>query len=135
MTPHGILETVLYADDLDAAESFYARVLGLTVINRDPGRHVFFRCGGAMLLIFDPHAAATHSSVIDNTTIPRHGATGPGHIAFTIDDADIDPWLEHLDRHHIDLEARIHWPNGGQSLYVRDPAGNSIELATQRLWA
>jgi hypothetical protein len=26
------------------------------------------------------------------------------------------------------------WPRGGMSLYVRDPAGNCVELASPRLW-
>ncbi|MEM9371124.1 MAG: glyoxalase/bleomycin resistance/extradiol dioxygenase family protein, partial [Pseudomonadota bacterium] len=29
MTPSGILETALYATDLDAAEDFYSGILGL----------------------------------------------------------------------------------------------------------
>ena len=41
----GILETALYATDLDAAEAFYGNVLGLEKIARLGNRHVFFRCG------------------------------------------------------------------------------------------
>ena len=26
------------------------------------------------------------------------------------------------------------WPNGARSLYFRDPAGNSVEIAEPRLW-
>ena len=26
------------------------------------------------------------------------------------------------------------WPGGGQSFYVRDPAGNSVEFAEARIW-
>ncbi len=50
----GILETALYADDLDAAEAFYGSVLGLEKITRAGNRHVFFRCGSGVLLIFNP---------------------------------------------------------------------------------
>ena len=32
------------------------------------------------------------------------------------------------------VEAEIHWPHGGASLYLRDPAGNSVELAPGRIW-
>ena len=53
-----ILETCLYVDDLRAAEHFYRDVLGLVVVRRQTGRHVFFRCGRSMLLIFDPTATA-----------------------------------------------------------------------------
>ena len=27
------------------------------------------------------------------------------------------------------------WPNGARSIYVRDPAGNSLEFAEPALWA
>ena len=38
-----IVETAIYVDDLDRAEAFYRDVLGLEVIGREAGRHVFFR--------------------------------------------------------------------------------------------
>ena len=37
-----VVETALYVDDLQAAETFY-RALGLRVIGKEPGRHVFFQ--------------------------------------------------------------------------------------------
>ena len=49
-----VLETSLYAPDLEAAEVFYTRVLGLEVHSREVGHHVFFRCGSGMLLVFNP---------------------------------------------------------------------------------
>ena len=57
MQPEAILETCLYADDLAAAESFYREVFGLERVTRSEGRHVFFRCGSGMLLIFNPAAS------------------------------------------------------------------------------
>ena len=42
-----ILETALYAGDLDAAEAFYGGVLGLARIARAGARHVFYRWGRA----------------------------------------------------------------------------------------
>lgn len=50
----GMLETALYARDLDKAETFYEDVLGLEKIARAANRHVFFRCGPGVLLIFNP---------------------------------------------------------------------------------
>ncbi|HVK12254.1 MAG TPA: hypothetical protein VM597_26110 [Gemmataceae bacterium] len=44
-----VVETAVYADD-QAAEAFYAGVLGLPVVGRKPGRQVFFRVeAGSML--------------------------------------------------------------------------------------
>jgi catechol 2,3-dioxygenase-like lactoylglutathione lyase family enzyme len=123
----GILETALYVGELGAAEDFYERVLGLELESRAPGRHAFFRCGEAMLLIFDP--ASTSQSA---GGVPAHGATGPGHVAFAVD--DLDEWPARLRDAGIAIEADLDWPGGGRSLYVRDPAGNSVELTTPRIW-
>ena len=55
----GVLEACLYADDLDAAHSFYAGALGLPMIARDGDRHLFFRVGdSAMFLVFNPARTA-----------------------------------------------------------------------------
>lgn len=123
-----VLETCLYATDLGAAEAFYAGVLGLDVIGRVEGRHVFFRCGAGVFLVFNP------DSTIEGGELPAHGATGPGHAAFVLEPADLDAWRGRLAAHGIAIEHDHHWPNGGRSLYFRDPAGNSVELATRRVW-
>ncbi|MBI1877873.1 MAG: VOC family protein, partial [Chloroflexi bacterium] len=49
-----VLETCLYVDDLEAAAEFYRRVLGLVVFSRVIGRHVLFRCGQSVFLLFNP---------------------------------------------------------------------------------
>lgn len=123
-----VLETCLYAEDLDAAERFYADVLGLEVIGRVAGRHVFFRCGAGVFLVFNP-AATNHGG-----DLPPHGATGAGHVAFVLEPDQLDAWRGQLATHGVAVELDYHWPNGGRSLYFRDPAGNSVELATRRVW-
>lgn len=134
LKPHGILETSVYCDDLDAAERFYRTLLGLEEIRRQEGRHIFFRCGAGVLLLFNPAATREESSEIDGTPVPRHGARGPGHVAFSVAEGEIAGWKERLATLGIDVEAEIRWPAGGHSLYIRDPAGNSVELATPKLW-
>ncbi|MCF3639222.1 VOC family protein, partial [Rhizobium sp. TRM95111] len=74
----GILETALYAEDLDAAEAFYGGVLGLVRITRQKNRHVFFRCGAGVLLIFNPRETMTPPPA-EALPVPPHGADGPGH--------------------------------------------------------
>lgn len=128
MKPARILETVLYAADLEAAERFYGRLLGLEVIARRPGLFVFFRIGEAMLLVFDPNKAAQARDV------PAHGAHGPGHVCFAVPEAELDRWRAHLEAAGVSVEHVHHWPRGGWSFYVRDPAGNSVEFATPRIW-
>jgi catechol 2,3-dioxygenase-like lactoylglutathione lyase family enzyme len=124
-----ILESCLYVDDLEKAERFYSLVLGLEVESRQAGRHVFFHCGQRMLLLFNPLASRETAG-----DIPPHGAFGPGHLAFGILEADFPAWSEWLKRHGVAVEKVIEWPGGGRSLYFRDPAGNSLELATPMIW-
>ncbi len=125
-----ILETSLYVNNLDAAESFYRDALGLTFVSRQATRHVFSRCGSTMLLIFN--AAESRKAFGE---IPAHGADGPGHVAFSIAHEEVDSWASRLQEHGIEIEKQVAWPNGGCSIYFRDPAGNSLELATRDLWS
>lgn len=134
MTPRGVLETCLYVNDLAEAERFYRDVLGLEVIGREAGRHVFFRCGQGVLLIFDPQRTSTQETSVGGAKIPLHGAHGAGHVAFAVAEEEFDAWREQLARRGIEVESEVIWPRGGRSLYIRDPAGNSVELATPRIW-
>jgi catechol 2,3-dioxygenase-like lactoylglutathione lyase family enzyme len=130
----GVLETCLYASDLDAAERFYADVIGLAPFARAAGRHVFFRCGEAVFLGFDPATTARAPGAVGGVPVPAHGAVGAGHVAFAVPDGEIDAWRARLDAARVAVEAEIAWPDGGRSLYVRDPAGNSVELAAAGIW-
>jgi catechol 2,3-dioxygenase-like lactoylglutathione lyase family enzyme len=123
-----VLETSLYAEDLEAAERFYGVVLGLETIVKVPGRHVFFRCGARVFLVFNAERT------LEGGMLPPHGARGPGHVAFAIPEAELDGWRAHLEGHGVDIETDFTWPDGGRSLYFRDPAGNSLELGTPAIW-
>ena len=132
MEPDGILESVLYADDLDAAERFYRDVLGLHLHAKVPGRHVFFRCGQQMLLIFNP--ATTSGPPTASLAVPAHGRSGPGHLCFRASAKQLQSWREQLTSHGVEIESEFEWPGGGSSIYFRDPAGNSLEFAEPRIW-
>lgn len=132
--PRGILETALYASDLAAAEKFFTSVFGLELVSREPSRSVFFRCGQGMLLVFNPASTTIETVSVNNQPVPRHGSIGPGHMAFTVTDADLPAWRRRLHELGVPIEVEIAWSRGGHSIYMRDPAGNSIELATPRLW-
>ena len=133
MRPEAILETALYAPDLGAAKAFYGGLLGLPVIAEVAGRHVFFRVGAGVLLVFDPEATEvpSHNPVLP---VPVHGARGAGHVCFSATRVEIAAWRERLAAAGVAAEAEFDWPNGARSLYVRDPAGNSVEFAEPRLW-
>lgn len=123
-----ILETVLYVDDLEAAERFYADVLGLELDSRKAGLFAFFRVGRTMLLLFEPEAARRGRQV------PAHGAKGAGHACLAVPEAELEAWKARLRGAGVVIEHEQAWPRGGRSFYFRDPAGNSLELATPRIW-
>lgn len=122
-------EAAIYMNDLQAAEQFYHGILGLELISRMEDRGLAFRCGATVLLVFDP--ARTR---IPDAGVPTHGATGEGHIAFVVDDSELDVWRDRLAQCGIPVEAEVNWPTGGRSLYFRDPARNVVELAPPTLW-
>ena len=129
----GILETALYAADLHAAADFYGRVVGLEEITHVEGRHIFFRCGQGVLLIFNPDATELppHNP---SMRVPPHGARGAGHACFRVAGAEMDAMRARLEADGVSIEADFRWPNRARSLYFRDPAGNSLECAEAKLW-
>ena len=133
MKPSAILETILYAGNLDAAEAFYSDVLGLERTARVGDRHAFFLCGDQMLLIFNPGLTLKPPSPA-TLPVPPHGALGPGHVCFKASAEEIGRWRDRLVAYGVAIEADFEWPQGGRSLYFRDPAGNSVEFAEPRIW-
>lgn len=123
-----LVEATLYVDDLDRAEAFYRDVLGLELIGKEPGRHVFFRAGQSVLLVFNPE------STQKGGVLPAHGAKGAGHVALGISADSLDFWRSRLLEHGVQIEKEAAWPKGGRSLYFRDPAGNAVELVTPGCW-
>lgn len=124
----GIHEAALYVHDLAAAERFWRR-LGLQVVGRGGGRHVFFRAGRDMLLLFNAETTRKGEG------LPAHGTVGAGHVAFDVPDLQtLERWREHLALAGVTIEHEQEWPSGGRSLYFRDESGNSLELITRGSW-
>lgn len=123
----GILETVLYVDDIDRAERFYREVMSLTRIGKEPGRHVFFRVGSGVLLLF--RAERTRQT----TSLPPHGADGEIHVCFTVASAEYETWKQRIREHGLAILQETEWP-AGRSFYFRDPDGNLLELANADIW-
>lgn len=131
--PSQILETALYVDDLDAAAAFYDGVLGLEKIGRGGNRHIFYRCGPGVLLLFNPDETEIPYQE-GQLPVPPHGARGPGHLCFRAEAAEIDTWRQRLEAAGVAIESDMEWPQGGRSIYFRDPAGNSLEFTEARIW-
>lgn len=128
--PVEVMETVLYARHLDAVRPFYAGLLGFRDISTNLPRGLAFRISDrAVLLIFDPSLTR-----LPHDLVPSHGATGEGHIAFRVAPGELHPWRERLAVAGVPIEREVAWPRGGQSLYIRDPAGNSVELVDGEIW-
>ena len=140
MIPSAILESALYVTDLDTAETFYAEILGLERIARVEGRHVFFRCGQGVLLLFNAEATREPPASGARLPVPPHGTVGQGHLCFAAAGGEIERWKAHLTAHGIAIEADFLWPpkkgqeKGGRSIYFRDPSGNSLEFAEPKIW-
>ena len=131
--PAGILETVLYAEDLAAIEDFYARVLDMRPFSRQEGRQLFYRCGDQVLLIFNPKATIIPPAA-GALPVPPHGALGEGHVCFRASADQIASWEARLTADGVAIESDFTWPSGGRSIYFRDPAGNCLEFAEPRIW-
>lgn len=136
MKPHSILETVLYASDIEQAAWFYHEVLGLDMPSGTSELMTFFRIDdNHVLLIFDPS-----KSDQPGREVPSHGPRGAGHIALRIEETDYDAWKERLSSFGIGIEQEINWGleesfAEGRSIYCRDHYGNSVELITGNIWS
>lgn len=130
----GVLETALYVDDLPRARAFYETVIGLGPMFAD-ARLVAYPVGAgpSALLLFRRGAGAT-TAILPGGTIPPHDGAGPLHLALAIAAADLAAWEARLAQHAVPIEGRTTWARGGTSLYVRDPDGHLLELATPGLW-
>lgn len=134
LKPSGVLETVLYALNLEIEESFWRNVLGLEPFHTLPGRQIFYRVGDQVVLIFNPDATAMPPKP-GALPVPPHGAVGDGHICFRASAAELDQWKAHLEAKRVPIEADFIWPaSGGRSIYFRAPSGNCLEFAEPRIW-
>lgn len=125
-----VYETVLYAADVAAAARFYADVLGLRLVDGPDELAAAFRLDdGGILLLFEPTRASR-----PERPVPSHGASGAGHVAFSVEAGGLDGWAALLRERGIEIEGEVDWERGGRSFYVRDPAGNSVELVEGDIW-
>src|ERR1019366_1134463 len=104
-----IIETAICVDDLQATEAFYRTILGLTVIAKESGRHVFFQVGASSVLL-----AFIADATLKGDHLPSHGAKGPGHFALGIDADALDAWRQKLQESGVAIEKEVEWPRDGR---------------------
>ena len=129
-----LLETSIYVADLDRAQAFYQRLLGLELFLRDDRMSALGLPGNAVLLLFLKGGSTQPTPTEDGDDIPPHDGGGRVHLCFAIPKNELEAWEDHLRAEAVTLESRITWPRGGTSLYLRDPDGSLVELATPGLW-
>ncbi|MDQ4095337.1 MAG: VOC family protein [Actinomycetota bacterium] len=121
----GVLESVLYCSgETEAAtRRFYEEVLGFRRVSKWA-----FRLGSQVFLLFN--ADETRSQ----DWPPPHGASGPGHICFTVPPEGYERWKGHLRQRGVELVDETDWSRGVHSVYFKDPAGNVVEIANGDMW-
>ena len=129
-----ILESALYVEDVARAASFYERLFGFPAMVKDERFCAMAVPGGQVLLLFRKKATANSVMLPGGRTIPPHGGSGELHIAFGVERSELQKWLERLQAEGIEVESRIRWTLGGESIYFRDPDRHLIEIATRGTW-
>ena len=129
----GLHHITLISSDLERSIAFYRDVLGLGIVrdtpsDDDPGtRHVWFGAvdGSPGRLI----------SIMEYPQLPA-GVVGTGstqHFALAVESAEeLDAWRGYLSEQDVDC-SEIFDRGGFRSLYLRDPDGHVIEIATRLL--
>jgi catechol 2,3-dioxygenase-like lactoylglutathione lyase family enzyme len=116
----GVNELVLEVVDLEAAEAFYAGVLGLPVVDRWPEREAIWVMAGQRTRIG-----------LWRPQVGRAGGRGGVHVhyAMHIDESDYETAVERLRDQGQEIEEMV-FDGTGRAVYVTDPDGNVVELWT-----
>jgi predicted enzyme related to lactoylglutathione lyase len=107
--------------DIDAAASFYGRILDDPGRRISPGRH-YFGCGGAILACFDPRADGD----------PWDARPNPDHLYFAVSDLElvfsrVQGASGAVVQRPIETQ-----PWGERSFYCSDPFGNKLCFVDER---
>ncbi len=127
----GLHHLTLVCSDMERTIAFYRDVLGLGIVrdgasDDDPDvRHVWFGAvdGSPGRLI----------SALEYPDLPA-GVVGRGsthHFALAVDSVEeLDAWRDYLVEQRVDC-SEVFVRGGFHSLYVRDPDGHVVEIATR----
>jgi catechol 2,3-dioxygenase-like lactoylglutathione lyase family enzyme len=135
-----IIETALHVDDFERAKSFYGTLLGLKTLLESPTLTAYDVGGQSVLLLF-LRGASLQRQVFPalpgspEGEIPPHDGSGSLHICFAIAADELHGWEAKLKEAGIEIEGRMKWVRGGESIYFRDPDGHLLEFMTPGNWA
>jgi catechol 2,3-dioxygenase-like lactoylglutathione lyase family enzyme len=130
----GVLETALYVADLERAAAFYQRLLGARVLLEEADRMRALDVAGRQVLLLFRVGASDRANPVPGGVVPPHDAQGRMHVCFAIPADALDAWEAHLAALNVAVESRVHAERGSTCLYLRDPDGHLVELATPGLW-
>ncbi len=125
----GILETALYVNEMDRATEFYQRVLGFGVLDSSE-RLTALRVATDQVLLVIKKGSSVRPTEKPFGTIPPTDGDGQLHLAFGVAKSELQDWENTLRANGIEVESKLEWPEGGYSLYFRDPDGHILELKT-----
>jgi catechol 2,3-dioxygenase-like lactoylglutathione lyase family enzyme len=134
---NGLLEAALFVENLSEARDFYQQVMGLEKLRESDAGCVFVVAKGQLLLLVSREKARVSSKTPGGEVPPcsaAGAALGAGHIAFAVNEAELDAWRTRLDSQGVEVLSEVAWEGGARSLYFRDPDGHLLELATPGLW-
>lgn len=148
----GVNHLALVCRDMAETVRFYTEILQMplvkTVALPDGGQHFFFDCGGGSCLAFFwwPDVPPAAPGVASVKAFPAEAKTAVGsmnHVAFSVDEADLDACLERLqsagvpvfpmvvnhDDSEVGVARKLHPGVFVRSVYFTDPNGIMMELA------
>jgi catechol 2,3-dioxygenase-like lactoylglutathione lyase family enzyme len=133
MKINGIVETALSVEDVARSAEFYERLFGLRRLAGDSRFCAFAIPGNAVLLLFKK-GGTLNPVPTPGGMIPAHDGSGRMHFAFKISADSVEACERELAAQGISIESTVHWPEGGLSLYFRDPDEHLVELITPGCW-
>jgi catechol 2,3-dioxygenase-like lactoylglutathione lyase family enzyme len=131
--PSAILETCLSVTNLDRSRNFYSGLFGYSVMKSDE-RFCALSIGGQQILLLFLQGSDPGGTTLPFGFIPPHGSSGRSHIGFSIPQDSLSAWRARLEEHGISIESSFTWPDGGTSIYFRDPDAHLLELLTPGVW-
>ncbi len=119
-------EVAIRCRDLAAMTAFYADVIGLEVIEGDYSDSiVFLRVGQG----FAGHTSVVALFTAEGDEEPEAGGDSSlHHLALTVKAEELAPALAWYRAHGLEPRTAEHRWVGWDSVYVKDPEGNTVEL-------
>ena len=129
----GMLEFGLYVKDVSRSADFYHNLFGFPVLLSNE-RIAALDVEGKQILLLFKHGASSEPMTVGGALLPPHDGEGTSHVAFAIQESDLEQWEHWLREQDVEVESEIGWERGGRSLYFRDLDGHLLELATPGVW-